>query len=94
MPWSTFQPNFISNELVFSNRDISIAAEDRSTKLDSQFFAKQEEVVAFCPCACCRPAWPGPQKATLTKEAVGSTLLLFLRVLLKREMSEVLPLID
>lgn len=36
---------------------------------------------------------PDPRKTPRTKEEVGSTLVLSLRVLLKREMSQVLPLI-
>lgn len=49
VPCSTFQPDFISNELIFSSGDISIATNDISTKLDARFFAKLEEVVVFCP---------------------------------------------
>lgn len=77
-PCSTFQPDFISNELVSSSRGISIATNDTSTKLDTQFFAKPEEVVVFCPHTCRRPAClPDPHKTTFAKEEVGSTLLLF-----------------
>lgn len=77
-PWSTLQPSFIRNELVFSNGGISIAASERSPKLVRlpslcQAGGGGGVLSRYMPQTCL----PDPHKTTLAKEEAGRTLLLF-----------------